>query len=217
MKKSVPNHQAGNVFLYILIAVVLFAALSMVLMRGQDTGEQSVVSQTELSTTAQRLLTYVGQTSQAWVQMRSSGTDLDEIMLTQPSDGSFNSAPTIHKLFHPDGGGVLYNAMNEATFRASAAAPVGWHFALISNDWSASGAPALTMTYLNIKRSLCEELNRQITGSTTIPTTTAHYTDVFADGLSTLTEAACASCKSNSSICLNNGGVYAFYNVLEEQ
>ena len=37
------NHQNGNVFLYILIAIVLFASLTFVISRTQQSSEMSVL------------------------------------------------------------------------------------------------------------------------------------------------------------------------------
>lgn len=209
------NQQRGNVFLYILIAVALFAGLTMVITRMQDNGELSVLSQGQVKTYAQRLTGYADQTSQAWLQMKGAGENLGGVSFMLPTDGSFNSAPTIHKLFHPDGGGLQYNAMNEDTFRASSTTPVGWSFTLVNADWTATSGTDFLLTYMRLKQSICAEINRKITGSTTIPAVTVNFTDTFVDGTTPLAEADCAECKTYPSICVQNGGVYAFYNLID--
>lgn len=210
------NHAAaGNAFLYILIAIVLFAGLTFVMSRGHDSGDKTVLNQAELQSTVQRLLSYVNQTSQGWLQQSNTGTDLDELDLTLPSDVTFNNAPTIHKLFHPDGGGVVYRDMNEALFRASAAAPVGWNFVLVNADWSATAGDDLIMTYMNIKESLCAKINDMVRDDATIPTVTVNFTNTFVNASAPLMEAACPECKIYSSLCVQNTGIYAFYNILE--
>jgi hypothetical protein len=215
MKIHSSSPQAGNMFLYILVAVALFAALSLVFVRSDDTGETNAIDRAQLKTTAQRLLTYVNQTSDSWLRMRESGTDLDELDLTLPSAGTFNNDPTIHKLFHPDGGGLLYRDMNEVLFRASTATPVGWAFVKTNADWSVEAGDDLILTYLNLKQSLCAEVNRLATGSTTIPTVTVNFTTVFSTGAADLTAAACPECETHSSLCVENAGIYAFYNMIE--
>lgn len=209
------KNQDGNVFLYILIAVALFAGLSFVMSRGQDGGEKTVLDQATLKTTAQRLTAYVDQASQAWLQMHETGTDLDELTLILPSNGVFNSASTIHNLFHPDGGGLTYREMNDDTFRASATTPVGWKFALVNADWTATTGTDLLLTYVNVKPTLCAELNRIIRNDATIPTVTVNFTNTFTNGSAALTEVACPDCKVQGSLCVQNTGVYAFYNLIE--
>lgn len=209
------NRASGNAFLYILIAIALFAGLMLVLNRGQDSTEHSRLSQGQLQANAQRLLAYVNDASQNWRRMDESGTDLGEISLMLPTNGAFNNAPTIHKLFHPDGGGLLYRDMNEAPFRASAAAPVGWKFTLVNADWSATSGTDLIMTYVNIDGDICGKLNELIRNDATIPTVTVNYTNTFVNGGTALQESECAECKEYSSLCMVNGGVYAFYNALQ--
>ncbi len=214
MKNDRRQAPSGNAFLYILIAVALFAGLIMVLSRTQDATENDRLTQGQQQATAQRILAYVNDAGQAWARMNQMGTDLDDLDLVLPTSGSFNTAPTIHKLFHPDGGGLLYRDMNEAPFRASASTPVGWSFVLVNADWSATSATDLIMNYVNIDAALCAKLNTLIRNDATIPTVTVNFTNTFVNGSTALQESECADCKIHNSLCVKNGGVYAFYNAL---
>jgi hypothetical protein len=213
------NHrQSGNAFLYILIAIVLFAGLTFVLSRGHDSGDKTVLNQAQVQTTAQRLMSYVNQTTQGWLQMSNTGTDLDELDLTLPSDVTFNNAPTIHKLFHPDGGGVLFREMNDPEFIATPGTPEGWYFVLVDTDWSPSTATDFMMFFTNLKQSLCAQINLEITQSTVIPVATFD-SEALGDGtLNPLTEATCASCKTHASICIQDSiGRYVYFNTIEQR
>lgn len=214
MKNDGSTPQSGNAFLYILIAVALFAGLILVLNRTQDTTENDRLTQGQQQATAQRILAYVNDVGQAWARMNQTGTDLDDLSLVLPTSGTFNTAPTIHKLFHPDGGGLLYRDMNEAPFRADANTPVGWSFVLVNADWSATSGTDLMMTYVNIDPKLCAKLNEIIRNDATIPTVTVNFSNTFVSGSSPLQESDCADCKTHNSLCLKNGSVYAFYNAL---
>lgn len=215
MKNRPTSSQSGNAFLYILIAVALFAGLTLVMTRGQDSGETSQLDQGKLQTNAQRLIFYVDQASQSWTRMDGMGTDLDELSLMLPTNGAFNNAPTIHKFFHPDGGGMLYRSMDEAPFRASAATPVGWYFIAVNADWSPTSSTDFIMTYINLSEDLCAKLNDMVRSDSTIPTVTVNYTNTFVNGSTPLAEADCAECKEYSSICVKNGGIYAFFNMIQ--
>jgi len=216
MKKYYKSTESGNIFLYVLIAIVLFASLTFVLSRGQGGNNKTVLDQATLQTTMQRLTNYVGDVSQAWVQMKDTGSDLDELDLTLPTAGGFNTAPTIHKLFHPDGGGVLYNDMNDELFRANATAPVGWKFVIVDADFSPTSSTDLLMTYVNISEKLCAKINLSIRNNATIPVTTVNFANTFVAGSSPLTESACPDCKTSSSLCIEDAsGIYAFYNMIE--
>lgn len=210
------HHETGNVFLYVLIAIVLFAGLTFVMSRGHGSGDKTVLDQATIQTTAQRLISYVNQSSQAWLQMTQTGTDLDDLDLTLPSAGTFNDPPTIHKLFHPDGGGVVYRDMNEEIFRKDTNVPLGWKFVLVNADWTGTTGTDLIMTYVNVKQQVCAKLNALMRDNAAIPVTTVNFTNTFVNGSASLTEAACPDCKTYSSLCIEDAtGDYAFYNLIE--
>lgn len=210
------SSESGNIFLYVLIAIVLFASLTFILSRGQNSGDKTILDQANLQNTLQRLTTYVGDVSQSWVQMKDTGSDLDKLDLTLPTDGTFNTAPTIHKIFHPDGGGVLYNSMDDSLFYANTTTPVGWKFVLVNADFSPTSATDFLMTYVNISKKLCAKINLSIRNNATIPTTTVNFTNTFVAGSAPLTEANCSDCKTYPSLCIEDGsGTYAFYNMID--
>lgn len=209
------KHQDGNIFLYLLIGIALFAGLTAVMTRSQNGGDEGVLAPAQIELAAQRLILTTNQAAQAYLQMKETGTDLTELDLTLPDDGTFNTPPHIHKLFHPEGGGLTYNAMNEDTFRASATTPVGWKFVKVNADWTATAGTDLIMSYIRLKQPICAEINRKITGSTSIPAVTIDFANTFEAGSSPLLEADCADCKTYASICVNNAGVYTFYNLID--
>lgn len=215
MKNTPSFSQSGNAFLYVLIAIALFAGLTLVLTRAQDGGENTQLDQGKIQVNAQRLVSYVDQAGQSWLRMQSTGTDLGELSLMLPTNGSFNTAPTLHKFFHPDGGGFLYRSMNETPFRKDATAPVGWFFVLVNVDWSETTGTDFLMTYINLTEDLCAKINDLVRGDSSIPTTTVNFNTTFNTGGTSFQEAQCAECKNYNSLCIESGGSYAFYNIIE--
>jgi hypothetical protein len=216
MTKLPLTSQNGNVFIYLLIAIALFAGLTMVLTRTQTgSTDQNTFSEGQVNIAAQRLLNTASAASQVWLQMKNTGTNLTELDLVQPSSSVFNTGSSHQKMFHVDGGGMQYNDMNTDDFRASSTTPVGWYYTKVQADWTTSSAADFLMTYIRLKQSICAAINLRLTGSTTIPTVTTNFTNVFASGTSDLLESECAECKTYPSICVQNGGIYAFYNMID--
>ncbi len=216
LNASAPTPESGNIFLYILIAIVLFASLTFVLSREQGGGDKTILDQASIQSNMQRLTGYVGEVSQSWTQMKNTGSDLDRVSLMLPTNVAFNTAPTIHKLFHPDGGGILYRDMNEAIFRENATAPVGWKFVLVNADFSSTSATDLLMSYVNISQKICAKINATIRNDAAIPVTTVDATNTFINGTAPLTEAACPDCKAYASLCIEDvNGLDVFYNMVE--
>lgn len=212
------NKSNGNAFLYILIAVALLAGLTFILSRGQDGGEKHLYDRADVQTRAQRLMSYVNEASQAWLQMQQTGTDLSELDLMYPDDGSFETPPNIHKFFHASGGGFTYNRMDSDEFKGSAAAPTGWRAALVNADYTDTASTDFFMTYLNLDQNLCAKINEMVRNDSSIPTATFDAEDTLVDASSPLTESDCAECATHTSICVRDSvNRYVYINLIDQR
>ena len=229
--------ESGNVLIYVLIAVVLFAALSFTLSRQTDSTEAGALDQQRAELYATELITYAANAKEAYDKMSFSGTYLEDVDFTLPSDPAFNTAPTIKKIFHPDGGGLNLAALPEKVGVDTVTDPVpGWYMGRFNNvEWTGAD-PAGTdiiLTAYGINPSVCGFINQKITGDTAIPSISEPTREVLVpqsvgsvtyfagtnqdlttDPANTTPAPICPECHNRSSLCVENGGIYAFYNVL---
>jgi hypothetical protein len=221
------NRQAGNAMIYVLIIIALFAALSFVLSRQGSNSESSTLStqQTEIYST--QILQTAMQIKQAVdsVLYSGSGTTLDTLDFTLPSDPGFDNAPTVHKVFHPDGGGVTMPLLPaDATTPAANPAP-GWYLGRFNNvEWTETAATDVILTAYHIAQPICQRIDQKLTGSTTIPVSTTTLKNMlipasfFSGSNSDLTAAACSGCNGQPSMCVQDtDGSYSFYSVIEQR
>ena len=95
-----------------------------------------------------------------------------------------------------------------------------WHFvkADVSGIGTAGGTADtrdLVAMLDNVKRTICERINEQITGNTTITTIGSTSTALFADGNALLTGAAVAG---KPFLCIKaSDNRYIYYHVVAEQ
>ena len=91
-----------------LIAIALFAALSFTLGRQSDTSEVGSLEGERAELYASQLISYATQTKSAIDQMLfTSASDIDDLDFMAPTDANFETAPVIHKVYHPQGGGLI--------------------------------------------------------------------------------------------------------------
>lgn len=229
--------ESGNVLVYVLIAVVLFAALSFTLSRQTDSTEAGALEENRAELYATELITYAANAKEAFDKMAFSGAYIEDIDFTLPSDPTFNTAPTIKKIFHPDGGGLNLAALPDKVGVAGVTDPVpGWYLGRFNNvEWTGTDAAAtdIVLTAYGINPAVCGFINQNITGNTAIPTITepvkevlvpqavggiTHFAganqDLTTDPANTSPAPICPDCHNRSSLCVQEGGVYAFYSVL---
>lgn len=213
----------GNVFIYVLIAIGLLAALTFAISKGSDSNPQAELDSASASTAATSILTYEAQTRIAINQMSQNGSSLDSIVFTIPSDASFNTAPTINKLFHIDGGALQYRPLPKAAVVASVTNPQSSYvIGKIQNIvWTPTTNSDLVFFAYGIPLQVCEVLNKKITGSPTVPVwgvaTAAHMNTLLTTGYLGISfaAAACPGCENKSAVCLkDSSNVYLYYSIL---
>lgn len=210
---------------YILLALALLAGLTMVLSKGaNDGGTDLSADQAELATT--RMVAYAGSAKSAVDQMLMSGTKFSDLILLRPNHTDFNMGDDIHKIYHPAGGGFAYKGPSTDIFVTSTDTPgPGWYFTNEMNvEWTPTNANDLVFVAYRIHRSLCENINKKITGSTSIPALTGGMASVFltvddSGGGAALDTSTCANCEGYPSLCVSNNTQtdYSYYNIIEAQ
>jgi len=222
------RNQNGNVFVYILIAVGLLGSLMFLISKSASQNDAvSELSEGESKIVAGEIIAYAAAASSAIAQMQQTGATVGMIDFIVPSDTNFNDAPTIHKLFHPDGGGFNYKPIPlKASADDKTGLSAGYYIGRFNNiEWTPTTAQDVVFTAYEIKQTVCAEINKKITGASTIPTVTGEsLQNLFvSDDLHTgtnddFTETNCAACKEIPALCVSDGsGKYAFYSLLEAE
>lgn len=214
--------------IYVLVIVALFAALSFILSRQGDTSETSDLTREKTEIYATGILQTAAQLKTAIDQMGFTGTDIDELDFILPDDPDFNDPPNIHKVFHPEGGGVILpRIQSEATNEVNNDPVPGWYAGRFNDvEWTQSTSEDVIATAHQISRAVCEDINRKLTGSATIPALGRDANELLIDASlhgggpnQDLTAAECAGCEDHAQLCVVNsaGTIYSFYSVIAQQ
>lgn len=223
--------EAGNALIYVLIAIALFAALSFVLARQTDTSESAGVSGDKANLYATQLISYATQTKQVMDQLVFSGTDINNLDFMLPSDPAFNTGTTgdhVNMVYHPDGGGLIPATLPPEVIKQTDADPVaGWYLGRFNNiDWTKTGGQDVILVAYQIDQSVCQKINDKL-GVSTIPSISDDLKSILIDAesyatganqdLTTGTTDICPECENKGSLCIQEGGQYAFYSVVADQ
>lgn len=221
--------ERGNALIYVLIAIALFGALSFTLSRQTDTSEAGGLSDEIAELRATQLISYSAQVKSAIDQMLFTGaSSIDELDFTVPTDASFDSGTLIHKVYHPQGGGITPGTLPEDAVAQVITDPVaGWYMGRFNSiEWTASASSEVLLTAFQIDEKVCGLVNEKITGSTTIPSATVALRNLLIEDslhggtnqdITTKTSPNCADCDELGSLCVEEGGLYAFYTVIADQ
>ncbi len=221
--------ESGNALIYVLIAIALFAALSMTLGRQTDTSEANSISDGKAELYASQLINYTAQVKLVMDQMIITGNadTINNMIFSLPTAGSFNAGSShIYKVYHPEGGGL-----NPANIPAGAIAqistdpPAGWYLGRNNNvEWTSTTGDDVILVAHQISQKVCEKINLKVTGTTAIPAL-GDDGDVYFidDSLHTGTNAdfdlaECGGCLKYASLCaLGANNAYEFYTVVADQ
>jgi len=227
--------ESGNVLVYVLIAIVLFAALNFTLTRQTDTGEAGFLSDDEATLYANQIISYSAQAKSAIDQMIFTGISVDELDFTDPSDAAFSTgtqSDRIKRVFHPEGGGLTIGRLSDDMVTSAISDPVsGWYLGRFNNvEWTTSSDHDVILVAYQIKEEICTKINERITGATTVPIMGDSIKEVMIDdSLYTGTNVElttdpsgspiCANCHEMASLCVRNQDqdAYAFYTVIADQ
>jgi hypothetical protein len=226
--------QRGNALIYVLVAIVLLAALSMTLGRQTDTSEADELDDAKATMYATQLISYAAAAKAAIDQMLfTNEAAITQLDFTLPNQAGFNSAPTLYKVYHPDGGGLSPGRLPQGMTTSAVSDPVaGWYLGRFNNiEWTRSAASDVILVAFQISRKVCEKINLSITGSTNIPQMTASIRQTMIDdalytgatNLDLTTDPAgtpiCSACHKRASLCVEDvsAGTYGFYTVIADR
>lgn len=223
--------ERGNALIYVLIAIALFAALSFTLGRQTDTDEAGALSNEKAELYATQLISYATQAKSAVDQMIFTGSQINDLIFMLPTDANFNTAPHIHKVYHPEGGGLNPGRIPDEAVDQNTTDPVaGWYMGRFNNvEWTASAGMDVFLVAYQINQRVCELINEKINGSIAIPTMAdsiretmiddALYTGTNVDLTTDTAGDICEDCHNVSSLCVENqaGNAYGFYTILADQ
>ncbi len=214
------NSQNGNVLVYVLIAIVLFAALGFTLSRQTQNSSTKEIDSAKADILAMDMLSYSVQAKSVIDQMVFTGSNIAGLVFTLPSEAGFSTSPHIHKVFHPEGGGLtLANLPAKAKAQTLSTPPAGWYLGRFNNiEWSKDSGTDVILTAHQIAKPICESINKNITGSVAIPALSGSLSNYLVDtGTNNdLTAVVCAACDGYMSLCVSNSAAdtYSFYSVL---
>ncbi|MEM7651150.1 MAG: hypothetical protein AAF204_03585 [Pseudomonadota bacterium] len=223
------RQERGNALIYVLIAIALFAALSFTLGRQTDTSEVGSLSDEKAQLYATQLISYATQAKSAVDQMLfTASTSIDQLDFTAPTDATFETAPLIHKIYHPQGGGLVPGRLPEpAIVQVTSDPEPGWYLTRPGNiEWTASTNDEVVLVAYQISETVCGLINEKINGASTIPSMTSSVRNTLIDDalhggtnveLTTDSGDICPECANIGSLCMEEGGIYAFYTIIADQ
>lgn len=215
--------EKGNVFLIILIAVALFAALAFTVSRGFRSTTTTTLSAREVALAASDVITYSQQLERGVNKLRRNGVSESDISFDQTYVSGYahtSPQPDSHKIFSSTGAGVTWKAPVSGANDTSA-----WVFTgdtcIGDMGTGAAGCKSdglpneeLLAVLPNVDSALCSEINSRLDISG-IPAdsgdgaSTTQFKGSFADGNEIVLAGG-----PYSAACFSRGGAHYFYAVL---
>lgn len=173
MKRSFPSAaERGNIFFYIMVAIVLFAALSFAVSQS-NRGSMSAMSEEQARLAATEVLEYASVLSNATAQLRLRGYKDTEISYENPVSAGYANANCTEeqcKIFSTEGGGVSYKPPPAEWLDSAQSAEAGygsWIFSgenevdQVGTDGASAANKELIAFLPYVKKVLCIEVNKK--------------------------------------------------------
>ena len=217
-EKNIRNEATnGNAMIYVLIAIALFGVLTATLSSQNNQADNQDIDDEMVEFYANELIEYAAAAKNVVDQMLMTGSTIDSLDFVNPASAAFDTPPHINKVFHPQGGGLNYKKTFSTNIENNLGLTPGWFFQQNANvEWTESTANDVIISALRIKSSVCKEINKRITGSTTIPQLGTGMNAIFEDGTADLSIANCAGCEGYQTLCVLNsaGDNWGFYSII---
>ena len=209
--------------IYVLVVVILFAALGFILARQGGNAESGGLEEERIKVYAGEIIQMANQVKQGVDQMIYSGSDISDLGFCQPGDVCFSSG-AVHQVFNPAGGGLIMPRVPpEALDDAPAIGPdPGWHMGRFNNvEWTQTAATDVIFTAHRIRRDVCERINDMLFGDPAPkPLVGVEIPAVLVDpGGSSLDAVTCPTCEGLPAACVANPGgtMWSYYSVIEQR
>lgn len=222
--------------IYILIAVVLFGALTMMVARQGDNSESGAMDNERAEIAAAQIIQTSMQLKQGIDMMLYSGSERDpnapddDLVFTTPDDEpAFSTPPNGHKVFHPAGGGLILQPIPpQAIEQVSTNPPARWYVGRFINvEWTNTAAQEVILTAHQISEPVCRAINQKLLGNPAPLTAIVNPRTILIDGSvysSTnpvdWTTSNCPDCEGKIAGCLvgpsevPGRNVYSFYSIV---
>lgn len=164
--------ERGNALFLILIAVVLFAALSFAITQSNRSTGSSAGEETN-TVSGSNVTQYASAIRTGLTRMLVKGVILDEVLFATPSDSGYTTTPT-RQVFHPQGGAVVYQAPDTNMVNSGGA---WYYFFAAVKDMGTSAVDALAVL-TDVKRGICQQINRQVMGAATVAALDTDITNI---------------------------------------
>lgn len=226
MPKMKAKTESGNVFLFVLLGVVLFATLAFTISRGMRSDTTTTMSEREIELAAADILSYAQKLERGVSRLRRRSVSESDISFHASNWGHTDyqhAQPDKNKVFHPSGGAVGWVGPPQG---ANDGSP--WHFtgstcigdvgtgaAGCESDTDSTNEELLAVLP-GLDQDVCQEINDKL-GISGIPAntgtgySTTEFVGTYADG--TIPD----NMDGYSSGCFNGGATqpgFHFYHVL---
>lgn len=166
-KRHIRKSEAGNAFLFILLGVVLFAALGITVSRSMRSDSTTTLTKREASLAASDIIAYGQRIARGVDRARRNGCSENDISFNNPFESGYNhtpAAPVKCVIFDPQGVGLSWASPPDRYFDTAqylAAGQREWHFhGETAWEGKVSAASELSAYLPNLQRDVCLEINR---------------------------------------------------------
>jgi len=219
-----PHRQNGNIMVYILIAIFLFGGLTLALSRQNTQSDNQNLNDEQVLLLANEILQQSVAAQGAVDTILLAGSEIDDLVFIPPTDGNFATVDTIHNVYHPQGGGLVY----KEKFNLSACAAPGMAevedcgIYITRNTHVAdtpTGSDEVIIYFHRVRADICRALNKKLVGTEDIPPLDVALENMFITGAANLTSANCPTCPNASSLCVSDPDEenFGFYSLLAVQ
>lgn len=156
--------ERGNALFLILIAVVLFAALSFAITQSNRSTGSSAGEETN-TVSGSNVTQYGSAIRTGLTRLLVRGNVLEDLLFDPPGSADYDTVHPTRQVFHPRGGAVVFQEPDSNLIEAGGE----WVFFFAAVRDMATSAPDAVAVLTNVKRGVCQQINRNIFGSTTIP------------------------------------------------
>ncbi len=213
----------GNVFLFVLMGVALFAALAITVSRGMRSQTTTTMSERDATLAAADIISYAQRVERGVARVRRKNASENDISFENGIVAGYTNAGCTNNrclIFHTSGGSINWQAPPEGANDGSAwiftgstciadigTGPTGCDGDTTSNE-------ELIIVLPNLNQTVCETINKKLGLSATLSDTgggasSTKFTGTFADG----TEIIIGS--PEKTACFSNSGFHFYYVLLE--
>ena len=209
------DNERGNAMIYALLAIALFGILTATLSSQNNQADGQDIDDEMVELYANELIEYAAAAKNVVDQMIMTGSTIDDLDFVNPTSAAFDTPPHIHKVFHPQGGGLNYQETFNQTIHT--APNSAWFIQdLINVEWTPTAQNELILSALRVNQAVCSKINQNI-GVVSSPVMLKGLNGYFQTNGSNVNidTTECPDCEGYPTLCIeSSGGVYGFYSIL---